>query len=243
MPAPLARSDAARTSLLAKVALCVVAPVAIGGAILGLKPIPTPHFEPPILEPEGGQTDGAAIRPVNYSAMTRVLTLAAEFPPPPEVTIPDEDGTEPGPTTSTPGLPVVRFLGAIAEPGRYVALLNIDGRQKFLGPGEMYAGVRVLECSASEVKVQFDSADGSQGASQAIAVAQREGPGWTTGTPTPISTEQIEAGEASGEIPSAMPSFPGLPPGVTLPPGMSPQQVEQLRRDFEARQRSGDSPS
>jgi len=243
MPAPLTRSSAARTSLLAKVALVVVAPVAVAGAIFGLKDIPTPHYDPPDLTPGEHDTGGSTVRPVNYSTMTRVLRLAAEFPPPPEVPTTNSSDPDPGGVTtpSTPGLPIVRFLGAIAEPGRYVALLNIDGRQKFLGPGEMYARVRVVECTASQVRVQFDNPDGSTGGTQSIAVSERQGPGWTTGT---AATGDIpEFGDGSGEMPSVAPTLPGMPPGFTLPPGMSPQQVETIRREFEARQRSGDASS
>ncbi len=234
MPArPMSRAAASKASLAAKAALILLAPAAIGGAILALPAIPTPHYDKPVLgQPEGQGQGQTTVRPVNLASLGDSLTLAARFPPVielPPVTNPQDEGITP---SGEGGLPAVRFLGAVAEPGRYVALLNIDGRQKFLGPGEIFRRVRVVDCNAAEVQIQIDNADGSAGPSQTIAVADREGPGWTTGGVSP-SGEMPDPSPATGEQPVSM---GGLPPGFVPPPGMSPQQVEQIRREFQARQ-------
>lgn len=238
--APLSRSSAKTASLVAKGALFLLVPAAMFGAYLALPPIKTPELEKPVLiDPRGTQTP-TTVRPVNYAAVGHVLTLAAEFPPPPppETGVPTVPGTTPTPNAGSG--PNVRFLGAIAEPGRYVALLTIDGRQKFLAPGQSFSRVRVLDCTASEVQIQIENASGSPGPRQTIAVSEREGPGWTAGTAPPeIDPEMalMQAGQASFSPANGG----GLPANFTPPAGMTPQQIEQMRREFQARrQEQGD---
>jgi hypothetical protein len=240
MPASLSRSAAAKASLAAKAGL-VVAGLAVAGVVVSLPDIPTPQYQG--VDPGGPAAEGpaAAVRPVNFSTMGRSLTLAGEFPPPAQDD-PIEDptgiegGTEYTPTTGTPD---VKFLGAIAEPGRFVALLNINGKQKFLGPGEMYGQVRVVECSATQVVVQFvDEGGGADGERQSIAVSERSGPGWTAAAPTVAPDPNL----MMGEEPVPAPAMPGFPPGFTPPAGMTPEQIQQMSREIEAarQMRGGD---
>lgn len=239
----LSRSSAARASLAAKVALATLAPLAIAGAILGLKDIPNPNILPPDFTDPADNNNSPNLRPVNYSTMSRVLTLAGEFPPLEILPVPSAnpgDGTGDGPPPSGPALPVVRFLGAIAEPGRYVALLNIDGRQKFLGPGDSFGTIHVLDCSATEVQIQIDNSDGTRGPTQAIAVSKRAGSPVTTGTgpsAAPAPGTEEKPGDPAAQ---SVPNLPGLPPGFVPPPGTTPAQFEEIRRRAQAASRAGD---
>lgn len=245
MPAT-SRSSARRTALLAQAGLAVFVLAGIPAAILALPAIPDPAVAPP--------DDLRDIRPVNasagaqtadLSAIGRGLTLAGAFPPPPETTptIPGP-GTGPGGTTPTPGAssggPAVRFLGAIAEPNQFVALLTIDDRQKFLRPGQSFVAasgtVTVVSCSATEVQIEVDSDGRGPADRRTLQVAARSGPAFTTPGESPVaSTGPATNLGASPEMSAS--SIPGMPPGFTPPPGMSPQQIEQIRRAAERAQR------
>jgi hypothetical protein len=234
MPASLSRSAAAKASLAAKGGL-VVAGLAVAGVVMSLPDIPTPHYDGVDPDPPASEGPAASVRPVNFSTMSRSLTLAGEFPPPEEVPdqVDPDGGFEPAPP-SAPGTPDVKFLGAIAEPGRFVALLNINGKQKFLGPGESYGQVRVVECSATEVVVQFQDSSGTPGGRETIGVSERSGPGWTAAAPSPEpDPNMVMSGEAPPDG-AGMPGFPGMPPGFTPPDGMTPEQIQMMQREIEA---------
>lgn len=241
--APITRAAASRIALAAKIGVVVLTGGGIAGAILALPDIATPTHEKPTLDLPGSTPRGTTVAPVNFASVGRSLTLAAEFPPPPEIPDFDPDGGDVGPdftpTPLTSGIPTVAFLGAVAEPNRYVALLKIDGRQKFLPPGGSFGGVRVVECTPSRVVVQVSNADGSVGERQTIELAERAGPAFAASVLPGTPAVAGEAPSPDGANPQASP-MPGLPPGMTpeMMQNLSPQQIEAVRRQFEA-QRAG----
>lgn len=235
--APLTRSAAVKAALAAKIGLFVLAPCAVAGVILALPAIPTPHYDPPDLNPVvAGSQAGPAVRPVNHASIARVLNVAGAFPPPPAVPAPANGGSQrPVPPPASATGPEVRFLGAIVEPTRFVALLSIDGTQKFLGPGEMFRRVRVVDCSASEVMVEIEGVGGRAATRRTIAVATRDGPSWTEGT-IPEPAAETPGGEP-GIPPGMAPDWPN-PANFPTVPGFTPQQIEQMRREAEGRMRT-----
>lgn len=233
MPARTSRAGAVRAALIAKAAL-VLAPAGVAAAIFGLPAIDEPTIEKPIFttpDQGAGQTGPR----VDLGGIGRRMTFVAQFPEPEPIVLPDDPtGLDPGtsePRPSTPGVPEIRFLGAIAEPDRYVALLRIDGRQKFLAPGDSYQSVRVVDVTPGEVRLEIDGAP-AEAAIQTIALAERTGPRWTEATPAPESTGGAGGGDGASGF--AAPSIPNMPQSFTPPPGMSPEQIQRMR-DFERR--------
>lgn len=87
----------------------------------------------------GGETPAATtllvarIEPESTTAMQERLDMAVNRPPPPK---PDPKGeTEPPPVILPAGGPAWRYLGAIRESTRMLALVSIDGAQKFVSVG------------------------------------------------------------------------------------------------------------
>ncbi|MEZ6233811.1 MAG: hypothetical protein R3B68_06440 [Phycisphaerales bacterium] len=232
MPARTSRAGAVKAALFAKAAL-VLAPAGVAAAIFALPAIKEPQLEVP--EFPTGETTAEAGPRVDLGGIGRRMTFVAQFPEPEPIVIEGENGGGEGPiiTTppTTPGVPEIRFLGAIAEPNRYVALLRIDGRQKFLAPGDSYGSVSVVDVTPGEVRLEIDGAP-AEAAIQTIALAERSGPRWTEATPAPESTGAAGGGDGANGF--AAPAMPNMPQGFTPPPGMSPEQIQRMR-EFERR--------
>ncbi|MEO0482535.1 MAG: hypothetical protein AAF138_02845 [Planctomycetota bacterium] len=79
-----------------------------------------------------------------------------------EIEEPVKPVDEPTPTdvvAPTPAVPAekreIRYLGSIVEPGRRVALLTIDDRQRFLHEGRASGDVQLLEVGADFVRLDI----------------------------------------------------------------------------------------
>lgn len=234
MPARTSRAGAVKAALFAKAAL-VLAPAGVAAAIFALPAIEEPELPTPDVRTPSTEDSGDNGPSVDLGGIGRRMTFVAQFPEPEQIEIGSDDGSGEGPIVTPPptqpGVPEIRFLGAIAEPNRYVALLRIDGRQKFLAPGDSYGSVSVVDVTPGEVRLEIDGAP-AEAATQTIALAERTGPRWTEAAPAPESTGAAGGGDGANGL--AAPAMPNMPQGFTPPPGMTPEQIERMR-NFERR--------
>ncbi|MEL7472353.1 MAG: hypothetical protein AAGK04_03480 [Planctomycetota bacterium] len=176
---PHTQRDVARRAWLGRVAALVFASAGVGVAAVGLPgaelgPLATnPRPLPP--PPETSEPENASL-PIDYDwlserfdALATVTPPAAPEPTPDEPVQPDEPKQTPTRTTGPP----IAFLGSIIEPGRRVALLRIDGAQRFIREGETLNDVELLEVTPDSVRVRLASGE------RTVAKATRKGVGIT----------------------------------------------------------------
>lgn len=188
-------ANAVRIAQLAAVSLtAVVVAVLVLGPKSGERPVPTltltdpnvKSFTPPPEKPQ-------------YHADVKSMALALgqlgnspKPAPKPEATTPE---VVPTPVASEES---VRYLGSLTEPGRTLALLKVNDRQRLLAPGEKIESMTIIE-----VGRDFAIVEDSQG-QRRLTKGERQGPAvtYTTGNlgsaPNPFN-----AGAANAVIDAA----------------------------------------
>jgi len=119
-----------------------------GGALDPINTTPRAAPEPPPRE-----APAEAAEPVRYEWLAGTLNdLGGVEPIEVEVAQVDEPETPDEPIDETPPTPAekreIRYLGSIVEPGRRVALLNINGRQRFMREGHTTDDIELVEVGA-----------------------------------------------------------------------------------------------
>jgi len=132
--------------------------------------------------------------------------------PVPNVYEPEEGGEAPPPPPTDPE--GVKFLGALREPTRLVALLKFGERQRLLGPGESDGDVTVTAVHEDRAEISIKGV-----LTQTLSKQPRSGP-----------TVTFVAGDPAGP---AMGGSPGIMGNVPDPNGVAP--IGRGRRNPNAR--------
>lgn len=129
-------------------ALVLTTAVAAFG-VPGLVPRPVPPPESPRVETDARVAQAAAAPRIDTEAVSFMLGSLKNRPEPPVVA--QADPEEPGETFTPSTDGEVRYLGAIVEPNRAVALLSFDGVQRMVPVGREHRGYRVLRVEPDHV--------------------------------------------------------------------------------------------
>lgn len=147
-------------------------------------------------------------------------------PKPPAYEEPTETGGEkppPGPADTS-----IKFLGALIEPNRRVALIKVNERQHLMGPGDSLGDMTVVSVSDDSVEIRQGN-----GASETITKAARAGSPITfVNANTPTTAQPVlDAGTVAGDN---RPARPGRNPNRPARP------IDDLSRRL--RENAGERP-
>lgn len=156
IPALLHHSRASRAVRIAQ--LAAVGLTAVVAVVLVLGPRSGPRDVPPLTLPTPGTKPLAASTEAKPQERIDVPALADRFSqlgnsPKPEVKASPTEETKP---EVVPTEESVRFLGVLTEPGRRLALLKVNDRQRLLGPGEKFEALRVVEVGLDFAIIEDD---------------------------------------------------------------------------------------
>ncbi len=164
-------STYARRAQVAFVTLGVGATALAAFALRTPQPVETPSLSIPVAKP--GKTDGsgrlARAEEFDPSAIDRRIRQIGNYP------VPVVEASPEDPNITQVPVPVpeetVKFLGALTEPTRRVALLKIGEHQRLLGPGESDGDVTVVEVHDDRVEITLKGS-----ATQTLTKQARSGP-------------------------------------------------------------------
>lgn len=178
-------------------------------------PVETPSLTLPAPAP-GKQGPGKLARAgtIDAAAVDKRMHQLANYP-----TAPETPTT--GPEETPPELPAateesVKFLGALVEPTRRVALLKINDRQRLLGPGESEGDVSVVRVTDDHVDIMLK------------------------GSTSQTLTKQARSGPTVNQV-AASPSAPAM--GAEPPPPSAPPLPGGRGKRGLGANRAGDDPA
>ena len=194
-------STYARRAQVAFVTLGVGATALAAFALRTPQPVETPSLSIPLAKP--GKTDGsgrlARADDFDPSAIDRRIRQIGNYP------VPMVEASPEDPNITQVPVPVpeetVKFLGALTEPTRRVALLKIGDHQRLLGPGESDGDVTVVEVHDDRVEITLKGA-----VTQTLTKQARSGP-----TVTYVSASTASPGPGAFGNPGDAGNIAGMP--------------------------------
>lgn len=219
MPAPLThRTTAVKGARLAQFGFLALCGIAAAVFTIGL-PIDAATSQvadpPPVVRTSGGQGEAAkpnTLRPAVYEDIAEGLLSIANAPKPVETGPVNGEGGEVvdgGGEVEAPSTTEVAFIGAVFSGEQRIAVLRIDGVQRWIAEGQERDGVRVQEVtedraviSRKGVPSELDKSSPARGSLTRLAAAptragQRPGfPAPAGGTPasrSPMGTANFDA--------------------------------------------------
>lgn len=231
---PLSRTNAegrARAAQFTCAAMCMCAIAVIAFAIPVITSVPTlDEVRPPPVAPPvqpSGESSPAQKLAVNSSGISDRFMQFANRPvqaAPPDVTEnPDETPAE---TPTTPEAP--RFLGIIREPGRMLAMVRVNGKQKIMAEGEAVGTFKVVRIETGAITIEVDGVErqlekqARTGAVTSVAVEPEHGvsvmpEGAAGGRNIPYRPDQERVHMDGREEPSAAPQIRRQRPVPQIP--------------------------
>jgi hypothetical protein len=146
------RSEAARYTRMAQTGSVVL----LVGAVAAYPLLPVGGrvaVAPPVIEEEEPDAAADAAPAIDFAAVTEAMSIWDVKKAEPETAAGPQD--EVPDAVATGDEADVRYLGAIKEPGRLVAIVSADGGQHLVAPGAQLAGsdMKVMEVTADEIVV------------------------------------------------------------------------------------------
>jgi hypothetical protein len=264
----LTRQQAHRRARIARLGFGAIAVAGAGIAVFALPSISTVPTIDELLraDPADAPVAGAAVAPAERTVAVDTDGINGRFmqfanrprpiDPPAEEPAPVPDDQPPTPETP---VDVARFLGVVREPGRDVALMSIDGSQRFMAVGDQIGNVKLLEVGDGWVRID------EGGLAKTLDKLKRSGPsitmigsdagginpttGATWNNPSLTSESAYNPGVVNLQRPRrTMPNIPAIEsPAVVTPPALgSPNspgaanaaaRAAKIRADAERRAR------
>lgn len=198
---------ARRATRIAQISAAALAAIGAAVAVAGLPGMEVKDYEPAPIGPVGTDTDtpraeeDAVVYPDPYG-VAESLSYIGNAPEPEAVAI-DEPVDVPPPSTNGGMTGIdVRYIGSITSGGRPAAFLNIAGVTKFLRPGEVYEGVKLVEVVGNEVAISING-----GEEEMIGKAERKGSAISVVTGGAPAVERSEPNTAvAGDEPPMPPT-------------------------------------
>lgn len=163
---PLSRIRAegrARAAQLTCAAMCLCAIAVIAFALPTITSVPTlEEVRPPApvapLVPSGdaAQPEKLAVNAGGISdRFMQFSNRPVQATPPEDTQVPDEgEHVDPPVAPEAP-----RFVGVIREPGRLLAMVRIDGKQRIMAEGETISNLKLVKVEPTSITVQVDGVE------------------------------------------------------------------------------------
>lgn len=231
LPALLHHSQASAAARAAQ--FSAVGLTAVVVAVLSFGPKADERVVPALTLPQPGPkslADSPEVKPLPHIDVPGVANRFGQLgnsPKPEPKPSPTEEPTAETPPTEES----VRYLGSLSEPGRFLALLKVNDRQRLLAPGESFEAIRIVEVGADFAIVEDSRGPRrlTKGERQSAAVT------YTSASPLGAAPNAFNPRAANGALDAARAASRARAADLNaagragMPPNLNTQAIEAIR--------------